>query len=245
MLASFRWASLGLALAVAGSAASTLATPPAQRAERQYFLSRSLYLERGTTNQQDAWQFSQACFEWAEFARNNGERADIANEGIAAARAALRQDTNSAPAVYYLALNIGQLARTKMLGALKLVSEMEGTLKQAIDLDPAVDFAGPHRSLGMLYRDAPGWPASVGSKSKARQHLLKAVQLQPEFPENHMCLVETYVQWGEKSTARAISEKVQEVLKAGREKFGGETWEASWQDWDRRWEAVRERIQPH
>ncbi len=80
-----------------------------------------------------------------------------------------RANPNSAPAHYYLAMNLGQLARTEFLGALKLVREMEREFKTAAELDAQFDFAGPERSLGLLYRDAPGWPVSIGSKRKARE----------------------------------------------------------------------------
>ena len=65
-------------------------------------------------------------------------------------------------------MNLGQLARTELLGALKLVKEMEREFKTAADLDKQFDYAGPERCLGLLYRDAPGWPASIGSRRKAR-----------------------------------------------------------------------------
>lgn len=240
-----QWVGVALAASACGALGSLTPTnSAAQRAEQQYALARTRVRTQGNTNVQNAWQFAQACFEWAEFASNNTQRAAIAEDGIAAARGALRQDPRSAAAHYYLAMNLGQLARTKTLGALKLVSEMEAGFKKAIDLDATIDFAGSHRSLGLLYRDAPGWPASIGSKSKARQHLLKAVELRREFPENWICLLETYVEWGEKRAAKARLKEAQDVLKAARERFGGETWEASWKDWDRRWEAIWDRLYP-
>ena len=217
---------------------------PAHRTERQYLLSRTLYLANSSNKLERAWQYSQACFEWAEYAITSEQRAEIANEGIKAARSALRQDPRLAPAVYYLALNVGQLARTKTLGALKLVSEMENLLQKSIDLEPTIDFAGPHRSLGLLYRDAPGWPVSVGSKGKARQHLLKAVELRTDFPENQLCLIESYLQWGERRAVQDRLKTVQEVLTVARKKYSGEAWEGPWQDWDRRWEAIWDRIYP-
>lgn len=235
---------LGFLVSAGSGVASGLTNSPADRAERQYLLARALYANDSRTNLQSAWQFSQACFEWAEYARDNTQRAELATEGIAAARAAIREDSRLGPAVYYLALNLGQLARTKTVGALRLVSEMETLLKKCVELEPTVDFAGAHRSLGLLYRDAPGWPLSIGSKSKARQHLLKAVELRPDFPENHLCLLESYLEWGDKRAVKSRLKEVQDVLNAARKKYGGETWEASWQDWDRRWEALWDRIYP-
>jgi len=215
----------------------------AARAEQIHLQARARFEQSGT-NVQAAWQLGQACFEWAEFATSNTQRAEIANEGINVCRLALSRDAALAPAHYYLAMNLAQLARTKTIGALKIVSEMEAVYKRTIALDPMIDFAGPHRSLGLLYRDAPGWPASIGSHSKARQHLLKAVELRPEFPENWLCLLETYVKWGERKNALARLKEVEAVLKTGREKFAGEPWAASWEDWDRRWREIRDRIYP-
>jgi hypothetical protein len=60
-----------------------------------------------------AWQFGRACFDLAEFATNNTERASLAEQGIAACRQAMARESNSAPAHYYLGMNLGQLAETK------------------------------------------------------------------------------------------------------------------------------------
>src|SRR6266568_4837895 len=123
------------------------------RAERIYFAARAR-LAHATNRAEAAWQFARACFDWAEFAAGNAPRAQIAIEGIAACRHAIALNPQLAAPYYYLALNLGQLARTKKLGALKLVEEMETNFKAAIALDPAFDYAGAHRSLGLLYLDA-------------------------------------------------------------------------------------------
>jgi tetratricopeptide (TPR) repeat protein len=116
---------------------------------------------------------------------------------------------------------------------------MEQVFKTAISLDPAFDYAGPHRSLGLLYRDAPGWPASIGNRGKARQHLQKAVELSSEYPDNHLSLLEAYLEWTEKKNAQAALPAAEHVLQIARQKLTGEEWKMSWQDWDRRWEKIK------
>jgi len=118
------------------------------------------------------------------------------------------------------------------------VSQMETALKQTIKLDPAIDFAGPHRSLGLLYRDAPGWPASIGSRGKARQHLEKAVDLRGDFPENLLTLLESYAKWGDKRALESNVKKADELLVVARQKYGGDTWAVQWQDWEHRWHTL-------
>src|SRR5688572_19142703 len=123
--------------------------------------------------------FCAAAFNWAELAQKDSQRAAIANQAIDVAREALKINPTNAAAHYWLAMNLGQLARTRTLGALPLVRQMETEFHAGRRMDEHVDYAGPDRSLGYLYRDAPGWPTSVGNKRKAREHLERAVQLHP------------------------------------------------------------------
>src|SRR6185369_6107731 len=97
-------------------------------------------------------------------------------------RDAVARASNSAPAHYYLGMNLAQLAQTKFLGALKIVSEMETEVSIVRDLDAKFDDAGADRNLGLLYRDAPAI-GSIGSRPKAREHLQSAVKLAPGSPD--------------------------------------------------------------
>ncbi len=214
------------------------AEAPVARAERLLGEARGRH-RQSPTNTTTAWEFARACFDLAEFATNNTQRADLANQGIAACRAALTRDPKSTAAEYYLGLNLGQLARTKLFSALGLLDEMETAWTRAIVLDEKFDYAGPHRSLGLLYQDAPGWPTSLGSRAKARLHLQKAADLCPDFPDNRLCLLEAWLKWGEKKKALADLPAVETVLREARKKLTGDEWALSWQDWDRRWGKVR------
>ena len=186
-----------------------------------------------------AWALGEACFWRAEFAVGNEERTALADEGIAVCRALTLRAPTVPEGHYYLAMNLGQLARTKWFEALGLVKELEHGLQLAADMQPRLAHAGPDRCLGLLYRDAPGWPFSVGSRSKARQHLLKAVELAPEFPENHLVLVESWVMWKEKKTLQRDLDALAQRLPKARAQFTGEPWAAHWDDWDRRWKLIQ------
>jgi tetratricopeptide (TPR) repeat protein len=191
---------------------------------------------------ESAWQFGRACFDLAEFATNSTERAQLAERGINACRQAAAIDTNSAPAHYYLGLNFGQLARTKSMGALKLVTQMEGEFTIAGELDRPFDFGGPDRSLGLLYRDAPTI-VSIGSRSKAKKHLRRAVELAPEFPENRLDLIETYLKWGDRNEARRELTGLEAIWPTAKAKLTGPEWAASWNDWQARVEELRRKIE--
>lgn len=211
-------------------------------------LARRAYLEARTRFQKEindptaGWQFGRACFDWAEFATSNNQRAQIAEEGIAACRDAIARDPKSAPARYYLGMNLGQLARTKTLGALRLVDEMEHEFKIVRNLDPKFDHAGADRNLGLLYLEAPAI-ASIGSRSRARTHLQRAAQLAPDYPENRLNLLEAYLRWGDRTGARRELQALEALWPGARAKFTGDDWTLTWKDWDERLAAAKKKVE--
>lgn len=209
--------------------------------ERLYRESEAA-LHSNPTNVTAAWQFARACFDWAEFASNDTQRATIARRGIEAARTATRLSPDEVAGHYYLGLNLGQLAQTLRLSALGLVDEMEGALKKARELDAQFDFAGPDRCLGLLYRDAPGWPISVGSRSKARQHLERARELAGDYPDNQLNMLESWLKWGDEEKVRAALQTVESVLEKARKTLTGERWGTAWADWEKRWLRIQAKV---
>lgn len=230
------WAGLWLL-----SALSCLASTNWAQLTYTDYLARHAAYRLAPTNSETAWQFLRASFDWAEYATNDAQRAEIAEIGIAAGRRLVSQNTNLAASHYYLAMNLGQLARTKTLGALRIVDEMEVLFLRARALDEKFDYAGSDRCLGLLYLDAPGWPASVGSRSRARRHLKRAVELAPTYPENRINLLEALLRWNDRE---AIAEELPpaiKVLEEGRRNFTGSAWAPSWLDWSPRWKTVLEK----
>jgi len=188
-----------------------------------------------------AWQLGRASYDWAEFATNTAQRAAVAQTGIAACRQLLARDPKSAPGHYYLAMDFGQLAEAEApsMAAYKLVREIEHEFKTAAELDEKFDFAGPPRCLGLLYRDAPIWPLSIGSKHKAREWLDRAAALAPDFPENPLNLAESHVRWHQPVEAEKALIKLEALWPAARTNLTGEIWEPSWEDWAARRAAVK------
>ena len=186
-------------------------------------------------------QLARCSYDWAEFARDNDEREEIAQTGIRAARAVIARESTNAAAPYWLGMNLGQLARTRTLGALPLVREMEALFHRARVLDPHTDYAGPDRSLGRLYRDAPGWPTSIGSRKKAREHFENALRLHPEFPDHQLELLESFAAWGEKKNFQRQLALTEKIIAEAKEKFSGEPWAARQADWNQRLAKMKRR----
>jgi hypothetical protein len=216
----------------------------AARAEKEFSRAQKQFAAR-PGDAAVSWQFGRASFDWAEFATNETQRGELAQTGIAACRQALVLNPKSAPAHYYLAMNFGQLAEAEApsIAAYKLVKEIEREFKAAADLDEKYDYAGPPRCLGLLYRDAPGWPISIGSKHKAREYLERAAALAPDYPENQLNLAESHVRWHQPDEAAMALKKLDALWPSAQTNLAGEAWEQSWDDWTGRRAAVKAEFQ--
>jgi len=199
--------------------------------------------QANTNNAEAGWNFGRACWDMSSMQNDSSAEARYAQEGIDACRAALAVAPNSAPAHYYLGMDIGQLADTKRnLSAFRMVKDMEREFSAAPALDKHFDFAGPSRNLGLLYRDAPSI-VSIGSRTKARQYLEEAVELAPEFPENQLNLIESYLKWDYKTEALRQYGDLEKMWPHAQKQFTGVPWEMSWDDWNKRLDAVKKKLE--
>jgi tetratricopeptide (TPR) repeat protein len=214
------------------------------RAEKEFQRTQKIF-QADRKNSTNAWQFAGACFDLADLATNETRRAEIANLGIAACEQLVAREPKSAPGHYYLAMNYGELAQAEApsLAAYKLVKDIEREFKSAADLDEHFDFAGPPRNLGLLYRDAPGWPISIGSKHKAREFLERAAALAPSYPENQLNLAESFLQWRERDEAEKALKKADAIWSAAQTNLVGEAWAQDWDDWTMRRAAAKNEFQ--
>ena len=232
----------GLLLAALAQGAEVTRSAETERLTRQFREAHSRF-EGEQTNLARALAFSRACFELAEFATNSAQRAALAETGIAASKQALTLEATNAAAFCSLGLNLGQLARTKVLDALKLVTQIEAAWLMAVRLDPKFNHAAPHRLLALLYDGAPGWPISIGSRSEARAHFLKAIELAPDYADNGLSFLEVCLEWNDLKTARSLVTKTAEAMASGRQKFAGPEWAWRWQEMEKRWAAAQKRLE--
>ncbi len=84
---------------------------------------------------------------------------------------------------------------------------------------------------------------SVGSRSHAKQHLTRAVVLAPEYPENRLSLIESYLEWKDSKEALREIKVLEEDWTAAHLRFAGEAWTAAWEDWEARLRTVKKKIE--
>ena len=104
---------------------------------------------------------------------------------------------------YWYAANLGSWGLCRgIMSSLKSITPMRKSMEIVLKENENFYFAGPHRVLGRLYHQAPGWPISIGNKSKASDHLERAVKLAPTFFHNRLYLAEFYLDVGKKPKAK-------------------------------------------
>jgi hypothetical protein len=215
-----------------------------KRAEAEFHRTQQVYWANAN-NPSNAWVFASACYDLNEFAPTEARRGEIAKLGIAACQQLVARDPKSAAGHYYLAMNYGELAEAEApsLAAYRLVHEVEHEFKTAQALDEKFDYAGSVRCLGLLYRDAPGWPLSIGNKWKAREMLERADKLAPGYPENQLNLVESFLQWRDSEEAEKSLKKLESTWNTAKTNLTGVMWEKSWRDWTVRRAAAKAEFQ--
>ena len=220
-------------------ATAVIGETPVERAERVFLAARKA-LQADTNNVDAAVAFVRAAFDWAEYSITQRQRAEIAEEAIPICRALVEHVPSLAAGHYYLGMNLGQLARTKSIGALRIVDEMEPEFKKARELDEDFDNAGPDRNLGLLYLEAPIF--SVGDKTKARRHLERALELAPQFPDNQLNFIEALLRWNEKKLAEERLSVLEKMWPSARQVFTGDEWNQSWIDWEARLMRIKAKL---
>lgn len=128
-----------------------------------------------------------------------------ADSAITFANTAIHVDSTLAAPYYWRAIAAGIFARHNRLTLGRdAMTRIREDATRAIELDPTVEHAGPHRVLGALYLRAPGPPAGVGSLVRAVRELERAHLLDPEYPENRLLLAEAYIEQGKLEEASQL-----------------------------------------
>jgi len=195
------------------------------------------------TNHIAAWQLGRACFAWGNLLKTPAAKEKVFREGVTACRHSLALDAQSAPANYYLGMNIGRIADLKRnLSAFNMVKEVERSFERARQIDEKFSFAGPDRNLGLLYQNAPGWPLSVGDKKLARKHLQRASNLASDYPENRLNLAEAALEWKDTKLFQSELAALEKLWPHAQTNLTGPDWELDWLDWEQRLKALRQRL---
>ena len=84
------------------------------------------------------------------------------------------------PEIWYGIIAASYAGARGGLGALSLAKEAKKALEHALEIDARALDGSAYTSLGSLYYQVPGWPIGFGNDEKARELLVKALEINPD-----------------------------------------------------------------
>jgi len=161
------------------------------------------------------WKAAMASIPVGEGAADQAARAAAFERGARTAQLAIDLDPARPEAHYYYALNLGLLARERPSTGIESIKVMIPHLEQALAANPKFDYAGPHRTLALVYLRAPGWPTSVGDEEAGLEQARLAVAAAPGYPMNQAVLAEALIANGLDAEARDALARAGALLDSG------------------------------
>ena len=132
------------------------------------------------------WRGARACAWLTDEFTDKDRRGSWSQKGADYAKRAVAADGKRVEGYYFLGINLGQSATTKTVGAYMMVPKVLKAAETALKIDEKFDHAGPGRLIGNVYAKAPPWPASVGDVDDGIKYLKRAVEVAPDYPQNHL-----------------------------------------------------------
>jgi tetratricopeptide (TPR) repeat protein len=177
--------------------------------EYQNIASQIEIVLAGNPNQYQ-WQWRQARTQYS-LAKKAGElKSNHYDLCILHSSRAIELQPDSAVSYFYRGLCRGKQGEMKGVWAsLGIIDPFEEDMKKAVELDPKVNHAGPHRALGKLYLELPFFLG--GDSDKSVFHLKEATRLAPDYAENHLGLAQVLVKKNNSTQARESLHKLMQL----------------------------------
>ena len=135
------------------------------------------------------------------------DRKQLLEDGIAAARTAVKLQPDKPEGHFWLAANMGALAESFGLRqGLKYRGDIKSELETVLRIDPAFQQGSADRALGRWYYKVPG--LFGGSKKQSEEHLRKALTYNPQSTATLYFLAETLEDEGKKAEAKTMLDRV-------------------------------------
>lgn len=137
-------------------------------------------------------------------------REDRLNRCMEYANQVIQQDQQAAAAYFLRGLCLGRLGQMEGLwSSTDMLDPYREDMEKAVELDPSLDYGGPHRALGRLHFELPFFLG--GDLEKSIKHLETAVSLGPDYWENHFHLGESYLSDDRYPEAKQALEKARRL----------------------------------
>ncbi len=179
------------------------------QAEYQSIASQTKKILEANPNQYQ-WQWRQARTQYSLAKKAGESKSQHYDLCILHSSRAIEIQPDSAVSYFYRGLCRGKQGEMKGVWAsLGIIEPFEEDMKKAVELDPKINHAGPHRALGKLYLELPFFLG--GDSNKSVFHLKEAVRLAPDYAENHLGLAQVLVEKNKSTQARESLHKLMQL----------------------------------
>jgi hypothetical protein len=162
----------------------------------------------------------------AERAPESAERESAALEAVQAGQLCTEAAPEDPLCAYWLAVGLGIQARERRSTAHDALPRIVALLERAAVESPVLDHAGPDRVLALVRLRAPGWPVGPGDPDLALENARRAVELDPGYPPNQMCLAEALAETDQDDESRGALERARRM--AGERRDAGDPQAGEW-----------------
>ena len=160
-------------------------------------------LQKNSNSWELYWQLARAQFYMGNRAKNEKEQRDFYSLCKQNAERSLEFNPESAGGNYFKAICIGKMGQLDGIwSSLSMISGFREQMERAVQLEPDLEFGGPHRALGKLFHDLPFFLG--GDLKRSIEHLKLAVQLGPDFSDNYFYLSESLFDAEEYESAKSV-----------------------------------------
>ena len=155
----------------------------------------SMYNAMDIQNPEIQWRLIRAYYNYYDELTDRDlrkEQKKAADTGYALAKESYLKYPGHLKIVYYYASIASCYLEYHRFRALFMINDIIKAFEKSRQLDPAIDDAGPDRSLGLIYYLVPVWR----DKKKALQHLQTAAEISPERAANRLPLAKILAEQG-------------------------------------------------
>jgi len=160
-------------------------------------------LQKNSSSWELYWQLARAQFYIGNRAKSEKEQRNFFSLCKQNAERSLEFNPDSAGGNYFKAICIGKIGELSGIwSSLSMISGFREQMERVVQLEPGLEFGGPHRALGKLFHDLPFFLG--GDLKRSIEHLRLAVQLGPEYSDNYYYLSESLFDAEEYESAKSI-----------------------------------------
>jgi hypothetical protein len=149
------------------------------------------------------WRLARAQFYMGNRTKSEKEQKGFYSLCKQSAERSLEFNSESAGGNYFKAICVGRIGQLEGIwSSLSMLSGFREEMERAVQLEPGLEFGGPHRALGKLFHDLPFFLG--GDLKRSIEHLKLAVQLGPDYSDNYFYLSESLFEAEEYESAKPV-----------------------------------------